>query len=142
GYNVADAALITNGTLAVQGETPELAVTNAVTIINGSTLRFDLQTSGASYAKAPITSKTFKVDATSSLVVDAEAFAAAVRAANPASRTVVDLVRTTDGVTVPADVLARANAVLPEKCYLKVVEDGNVLRLTVAPDAGLVIFVL
>ncbi|MBQ2630469.1 MAG: hypothetical protein IJG13_12410 [Kiritimatiellae bacterium] len=142
GYNVADAALITNGTLAVQGETPEIAVTNAVTIINGSTLRFDLPTSGASYAKAPITSKTFKVDATSSLVVDAEAFAAAVRAAEKPSRAVLELVRTTDGVTVPADVLARANAALPDKCYLKVVEDGNVLRLTVVPDAGLVIFVL
>ena len=142
GYNVADAALITNGTLAVQGETPEIAVTNAVTIINGSMLRFELPTSGTSYAKPPITAKSLTMDGTSSLMVDAEAFAAAVRAANPASRTVVDLVRTTDGVTVPADVLARANAVLPEKCYLKVVEDGNVLRLTVAPDAGLVIFVL
>ena len=141
GYEVANDALITNGLLAVQGETPVIAVTNAVSIINGSTLRFDLPTSGTSYAKTPITSKTFTVDATSSLDVDAADFAAAVRAADPASRTVVDLVRTTEGVTVPADVLARANAALPEKCTLKVAESGNVLRLTVASSAGLVIFV-
>lgn len=142
GYEAENAVLITNGTLAVQGETPEIGVTNAVTIINGSTLRFELPTSGTSYAKPPITAKSLTVGGTSSLVVDAEAFAAAVRAADPASRTVVDLVRTTNGVTVPDDVLARANADLPEKCSLKVVEDGKVLRLVVSSGSGAVIFVL
>ena len=141
GYNVDGAALITNGTVLVQGETPSLAVTNAATFRSGSILRFELPQSGAAYAEPPVVAKTFTIDETSSLEIDAAAFVAAVKSAAELRRTTVTLVRTTEGVSVPDSVLARANATLPEGCSAKICENNCVLRLTVAANAGLLLLV-
>ena len=141
GYDVGSAALITNCTLLVQGETSSLVATNAATFRSGSILRFELPPSGVAYAEPPVVAKTFTIDETSSLEIDADAFASAVRSAAVPSRTTVTLVRTTGGVSVPNDVLARANAMLPEGCSVRVCENNCVLRLSVAADAGLLLLV-
>jgi hypothetical protein len=117
----------------VAGERPRISVTNGTFAVQyASYLQFDIPASGYEAGAAPVKAKAFTVSSDSSLIVNG--LDARIKAIKESE--VVALVESLDGVTVPAGVLATANAELPEKCALFVSADNKALLLRVYKETG------
>ena len=84
----------------------------------------------------PITGGKFTIDETCDIRFELDAYLAAL-GDERGSVTIIDVDK---GITVPDEVLARANARLPERCKL-VLEDGYKLVLKTKSTKGLVLLV-
>lgn len=122
-----------NNWVKVAGERPRISVTNGTFAVQyASYLQFDYPASGYEAGVAPVKAKAFTVSSDSSLIVSGlEARIKAIKGSETST-----LVETSAGVTVPAAVLATANAGLPEGCAFSVSADNTSLLLKVYKDTG------
>ena len=122
-----------NNWVRVAGERPRISVTNGTFAVQyASYLQFDIPASGYEAGAAPVKAKAFTVSSDSSLIVNG--LDARIKAIKEPE--VVALVESLNGVTVPAGVLATANAGLPKGCALFVSADNKALLLRVYKETG------
>lgn len=122
-----------NNWVKVAGEQPRISATNGTfTLQYASYLQFDYPASGYAAGIAPVKAKAFTVSSDSALI--ANGLEARIKAIKESE--ISTLVETSAGVTVPAAVLAAANADLPKGCAFFVSEDNKSLLLRVYKDKG------
>ena len=144
GYTDQWTAASSGAELVLQGDNPKVCVTNtassSVSICTGAKLVFDVPPDGYAANALPIrstSSVTFQVNS----VIDIRGLGEYVERHPARSR--INLIKTYR-LNVPADVLAAANAALPDGCSLDVYSDGkgsDYLRLTAKKPKGFVLVV-
>ena len=123
---------VTNNHVILRGAAPSIRALNGpVALKNGSWMRFEVPATG--YTGTPIVSKTFTVDATSSLAVTLDGYC------NKSETADYTLVETTGGVTVPAGALDAANAALGDLGSLAISADGKKLMLHARGQSGITV---
>lgn len=125
--------------VVLQGTAPSIVSSNAFSAVRSSTVRIEVPVGGLTGEKAPIAAKSFKMDSTSILEVDAAACVAALREAGMTANVRYTLVESETAISIPDEVLAAANAKLPEDCKLVFADDGKKLVLRVSAQLGLMI---
>jgi hypothetical protein len=124
-----------NNWVKVAGERPRISATNGTFAVQyASYLQFDYPASGYEAGVVPVKAKAFTVSSDSVLI--ANGLDARIKALKGSE--IATLVETSDGVTVPAAVLAAANAVLPEKCEFRISADGKSLLMKIYKATGTV----
>lgn len=138
-----DPASIADNRCVLKGDRPLLNSAKATEILNGSTLRFEIPEGGYLADHVPVLTQTFTVDANSAL--EFAGVAAFQQAIADGRRKVLTLVRASsaNGISIPADVLAAANAALAaegcRKCVLSVNDAKTELVLKVPGNGGLML---
>lgn len=125
--------------VVLQGTAPSIVSSNAFSAVRSSTVRIEVPVGGLTGEKAPIAAKSFTMDSTSILEVDAAACVAALREAGMTANVRYTLVESETAISIPDEVLAAANAKLPEGCKLVFADDGKKLVLRVSAQLGLMI---
>ncbi len=136
-----DAASIFGNRLVLQGTSPSVRSENAVTIENGSELRFEVPANGYDADVVPIQSKRFVVDDTSCI----RAIGVRTLQSRIGGTRSMALVRSAEPIAVGDAILASANGALAnEGCVrarFSIADGGRELRLTVPVTGGTVVVV-
>jgi hypothetical protein len=124
-----DVAGIDGNGLVLQGDAPSVSAVREITFKHGSFLRYELPADGYRLDVPPVTARAVTFSDDSSLEV--------VCPPRPMEKRTHVLISTTAGITVPAEVLAAANASLAAQirsdARLELSGDGKTLCLAIRP---------
>jgi hypothetical protein len=127
-----------NNFLIVQGDMPKVIVTNGTLAVNyQSKLRFDLPASGYQEGIVPVKVDKLVITDDSDIIINN-----ALDRINELEETQhVTLVEASTSVSIPAGVVERVNATLPEGSYCYVSDDSKELMIKLYKEKGTMIIV-